>query len=138
MADITLADFWGIEKVDKTMDKDLGTSLVMLNSKKGEAFYQLIQRRINSVPVPFEGAVAGNPALLQPLPTPKVDRRQFFEDIDKMSFEEIRLKYIQKPQKDSYKSKIKKELRFWKIVASETRLNPKALWQFFCLTQQII
>ena len=133
MADITLADFWGIEKVDKSMDKDLGTSLVMLNSKKGEAFYKLIQRRINSVPVPFDGAVAGNPALLQPLPAPKVDRERFFEDIDKMSFEEIRLKYIQKPQKDSYKSKIKKALRFWKKVASETRLNPKTLWQFFCL-----
>ena len=29
-ADITLADFWGIEKLDKNMDQDKGTSLVMV------------------------------------------------------------------------------------------------------------
>ena len=131
IADITLADFWGIEKVDKTMDKDLGTSLVMLNSKKGEAFYQLIQRRINSISVPLEGAISGNPALLKPLPSPKVDRTQFFEDLDKMTFEDIRRKYIQIPQKDSIKNRVKRTFLFWKKVASATKLKPKVIWQFF-------
>ena len=133
IADITLADFWGIEKVDKSMDKDLGTSLVMLNSKKGEAFYQLIQRRINTISVPFEGAVAGNPALLKPLPSPKVDRTQFFEDLDKMTFEDIRRKYIQMTQKDSIKNRVKNAFLFWKKVASATKLKPKALRQFFTI-----
>ena len=30
-ADITLADFWGIENIDKAMDQDLGTSLIIEN-----------------------------------------------------------------------------------------------------------
>ena len=33
-ADITLADFWGIENVDRSMDQDLGTSLIIVNSEK--------------------------------------------------------------------------------------------------------
>lgn len=40
MADITIADFWGIESVkqDKLKDKDIGTSLGMINSEKGKEF----------------------------------------------------------------------------------------------------
>ena len=40
IADITLADFWGIENVDKSMDQDLGTSLIMVNSQKGKEYYE--------------------------------------------------------------------------------------------------
>ena len=86
MADITLADFWGIEKVCPEMDKDLGTSLVMINSQKGLAYFERVQSRINYVPVPFQSAVDGNPAFLKPLGPPKVDRDQFFRDLDQMSF----------------------------------------------------
>lgn len=35
MADITIADYWGIEKVDKNLDNNIGTSMILLNSKKG-------------------------------------------------------------------------------------------------------
>lgn len=40
MADITIADFWGIESVkqDKLKDKDIGTSLGMINSEKVKNF----------------------------------------------------------------------------------------------------
>ena len=41
IADITLADFWGVENVKKTMDKNLGLSLVMVNSQKGASFKDL-------------------------------------------------------------------------------------------------
>lgn len=35
-ADITIADFWGINKVNPNMDDDRGTSVVLLNTEKGE------------------------------------------------------------------------------------------------------
>lgn len=41
MADITLADFWGIEKINTSMEKNLGTSLVMINSKKGRLILKM-------------------------------------------------------------------------------------------------
>lgn len=86
MADITLADFWGIEKIKPEMDKDLGTSMVMINSRKGLAYFERVKPRIKYIQVPFQSAVAGNPAILKPLGPPKVDRDQFFKDLDRMSF----------------------------------------------------
>lgn len=86
MADITLADFWGIEKIKPEMDKDLGTSMVMINSRKGLAYFERVKPRIKYIQVHFQSAVAGNPAFLKPLGPPKVDRDQFFKDLDRMSF----------------------------------------------------
>lgn len=37
MSDITLGDFWGIEKINPEIDDDKGLSLVLVNTKKGEA-----------------------------------------------------------------------------------------------------
>lgn len=38
-SDITIGDFWGIEKIDPSMDDDRGTSLVILNTPKGKGFF---------------------------------------------------------------------------------------------------
>ena len=62
ISDITLADFWGIEKVDKSMEKDLGTSLVMVNSRKGEVFFEKAKARARILQVPFQSILDGNPA----------------------------------------------------------------------------
>ena len=94
IADISLADFWGIEKVDKSMDKNLGTSLVMVNSKNGEAFFEKAKVRAKAIPVPYESILPGNKALTEPLPPSKVNREEFFADLDKMSFTELAGKYI--------------------------------------------
>lgn len=115
MADITLADFWGIEKVKPEMDKDLGTSLVMINSQKGAAFFESAKKRINYVTVPFKSAVAGNPAFIKPLDPPKVDRERFFLDLDRMSFTELsRLYFKDFPigRKKKLKLLVKRVLRF--------------------------
>lgn len=36
IADVTLADFWGVEKVAKELDNDTGTSAILINSEKGK------------------------------------------------------------------------------------------------------
>lgn len=45
-SDITLADFWGIEKILPEMDDDGGTSLVITNTQKGET---LLSETINKM-----------------------------------------------------------------------------------------
>jgi acetyltransferase-like isoleucine patch superfamily enzyme/coenzyme F420-reducing hydrogenase beta subunit len=123
ISDITLADFWGIEKIDKTMEKNLGTSLVMINSKKGEAYFEGVKKRLNYIDVPFAKAEAGNPALNKPLAPPLVDRKQFFEDLDKMTFTELAKKYI-KPSKQSVKGKLYGYLFAARKVYRAIGLNP--------------
>ena len=139
MSDITLADFWGIEKVNNSMEKNLGTSLVMVNSKKGVAYFEKVKKRINYVEVPFKSIESGNPSLNKPLTSAKVDRKQFFEDLDKMTFLQIADKYIllDKNNKSAKRKvrdilkKIKGGLKFGKRILRTTQYSPKALYQFF-------
>jgi acetyltransferase-like isoleucine patch superfamily enzyme/coenzyme F420-reducing hydrogenase beta subunit len=106
ISDITLADFWGIEKVDQSMEKNLGTSLVMVNSQRGAEFFKIAQARAKTVQVPFQSILEGNPALTKPLDPPLVDRKEFFEDLDRMNFTELSAKYISM-QPSSLKNKIR-------------------------------
>lgn len=43
IADITIADYWGIEKVNKNMDNNIGTSMILLNSKKAWPTLRLLK-----------------------------------------------------------------------------------------------
>jgi coenzyme F420-reducing hydrogenase beta subunit len=42
VADFTIADWWGISKIDKSLDDTLGTSLVLLNNKRSEEIFHRI------------------------------------------------------------------------------------------------
>jgi len=129
IADITLADFWGIENVDKSMDKNLGTSLVMVNSKKGEAFFEKAKARAKTVKVSFDSILPRNPALIKPLPSSKVNREQFFEDLDNMTFTELAKKYIKETpitRKQKIKHFVRTCFRLIKMPFGEMSL-------FYCL-----
>lgn len=144
MADITIADFWGIENVNQSLEKDLGTSLVMVNSKKGAEYFERVKPRINFVEAPFESILAGNPMLTASLGQPTVDREQFFEDVDKMTFIELAEKYFNakddkgemtkvswKRRIKNFLRKIKRNYKYAKMISRETRYSLTALHQFF-------
>ncbi len=93
-ADVTIADFWGIEKYDKSLDKDLGTSLVLVNSRKGKEWFDVIKQRLNYISLDFKCALEGNPALMESRKlNSTIDREAFFADVDKMTFGELAIKY---------------------------------------------
>ncbi len=133
ISDITLADFWGIENVDKSMEKNLGTSLVMINSKKGETFFEKVKSRINYVQVPFESILNGNPALQESLSKPNVDRTEFFSDLDKMTFTQIAAKYIHKKPVGVrvWLSSLRKDMKYYYEILRTTRLHIKPIYQLF-------
>lgn len=130
ISDITLADFWGIEKIDKSLEKNLGTSLVMVNSKKGEIFFEQAKTRINYIQVPFNCIEAGNRSLNLSIDPPKVNRQQFFEDLDKMSFLQIADKYILHHKK-SYKQLLRSILKGIVGILRTTRCSPTAIFKTF-------
>lgn len=45
--DITVADCWGIDKIEKDYFDDAGCSLIFINNKKGERTFQKIKRNID-------------------------------------------------------------------------------------------
>ncbi len=43
VTDITIADFWGIEKIDNKINEENGVSLLTINSKKGKEIFDIIK-----------------------------------------------------------------------------------------------
>lgn len=107
-ADITLADFWGIEKVDPSMDQDKGTSLVMVNSDKGQALFDRIKDKIEWKQFTMRDAEAGNPALNSSLEPAKPNRDAFFEALDKLPFDKVAEKFFPLP---TFGYRMKKKIR---------------------------
>lgn len=93
VGDITLADYWGVAKRYPAYDKDdKGTSLLLVNTEKGR---QLLAMVTNSVQL-YEGhlgsAIVDNPILTSPA-CRSVARDRFYNDLLKMSFNEMIEKY---------------------------------------------
>lgn len=108
-SDITLADFWGIEKIDKTMDQDKGTSLVMINSAKGCRLFNIISDKICSKEFTINEAVKGNPAISSSLVSTIDNRKGFFDDLNIMEFEDLTKKYFIKHNNDKNGASKKKK-----------------------------
>ena len=127
ISDITLADFWGIEKYSKELEKDLGTSLVMVNSNKGKEWFDRIKDRLNYIPMPFEAACQGNPALTKDASRPSIDRSEFFKDVSSLKFDDLAEKYKFFPEL-SHKARIKRNIKWllkigYRFIRSIRHLN---------------
>lgn len=75
--DLSIGDFWGIDKFNKELNDNLGTSAILINNKKGEEFFFNLSdgiKKIKEVPINF--AIAGNLSIKQPYPINK-DRNLF-------------------------------------------------------------
>ena len=132
-ADITIGDYWGLTKHDRTFDNDMGTSVVLVNSSKGEAFFEKIKSRIIFKETPLEWAVSGNQALIQSITKVSDKREEFFRDLDRVPFDQLIAGYSPKANQ-SMKGRIRKvgsNLKFLKYIINITRFSPKALYQTF-------
>ena len=118
-ADITLADFWGIEKIDPSMDQDRGTSLVMVNSEKGQKLFDAIKDKIEWRQFTMDDARAGNPAMDGSLKSVKPNRDEFFRDLDIYPFEKVAKRHFPLP---TWKKKLKSTLRPAKKVYKIIRM----------------
>ncbi|MDE5773653.1 MAG: Coenzyme F420 hydrogenase/dehydrogenase, beta subunit C-terminal domain [Muribaculaceae bacterium] len=129
IADISLADFWGIENIDKSIDGNLGTSMIMINTEKGEKFFDGIKSKMVLKEFDAQRAFRGNFSVVMGdcCHAPKgYDREQMFKDMDAMRFDALADKYFPyRPASGirSIKSLIKKLLKF----GYNTLRNPSQL-----------
>lgn len=113
IADVTLADFWGVEKyLPKEYDNNLGTSLVLLNSEKGKNYYEnKVVSLMTTQEIPFESILGGNLGLIQShKPNTSINRAAFYKEIENTDLETIVNRHLVKGS--SLKTKIKNILRF--------------------------
>ena len=131
ISDITLGDFWGIEKVDKSMDDNMGTSVVLLNTEKGIRFFEKLENDVVKKEVQLADVMAGNLALVRSIELPTVDRAAFFRDADQLSFDKVVEKYY--PLKNGSAGKFKKRLSAFKNKIAQMGWQPKSHLQFLWL-----
>ena len=84
-SDISLADFWGIEYINKDFFDDNGVSLVIINSKKGEALFNNIKGQIEYIDVDIKEAIKYNSAITKSVEYNK-NRTKFFKFLNKKDF----------------------------------------------------
>jgi acetyltransferase-like isoleucine patch superfamily enzyme/coenzyme F420-reducing hydrogenase beta subunit len=132
IADITLADFWGVEKIAPSLDNDTGTSLVMCNSSKGAAYFETIKNEIIYCQVCIDDVKPGNAHLLNSLPVPAINRDDFFSDIEKMPYRKVAKKYFpyKRNQIRSMLSKVKNIARKATDLFYKMGPHPKVWYQF--------
>lgn len=84
-SDITLADFWGVEKELPEMDDNKGTSIVVLHSENGNKLFELIKDKLEYKQIEFEQFIKYNPSMIKSSPVDK-NRESFFKNINVLEF----------------------------------------------------
>ena len=92
-ADITIADFWGVKKVDPELLDGKGTSLVLLHNEHGQELFDLVKENFFHKEVDFKAAIRKNKSLLKSADE-NPHRNSFFFDYENMPFYKVRNKYM--------------------------------------------
>ena len=108
-ADLTLADFWGINFVAPEMNDNKGVSLVIIRSQRGQSLFDTIQEKLCYKKVDYNAAIKYNPSEITSAPRPK-ERNKFFSDLEKKEFIKMEKKYAA-DAKIPLKQKVKNILR---------------------------
>lgn len=85
-SDITLADFWGIENILPEMFDDKGTSLVLVNTEKGQSVFDAISKGMEYKAVDIDEAAKYNSAAFKSCIEPE-KREWFMQNITADNFD---------------------------------------------------
>ena len=88
--DITIADYWGIEKAAPEFDDNKGVSLVLNNNEKGSRVFDTIKDRVKWEETRLEDSM--QLPLKAPFPEPE-NRKNFWSDFENRDFDYIAKKY---------------------------------------------
>ena len=105
-SDITIADFWGVGKQISFGHKDeieKGISCIIANTDKGIDLVKVSSNKMFLAERTLDEVFVGNQSMLKPCKRP-ASRDTIYADVDKLSYEDFRLKYLN----PSFKNKLVK------------------------------
>lgn len=85
-SDISLADYWGVKYIHQDLDDDKGTSLVLVNSNKGEEIFKELATKIIMKKTNLDYAVEKNPCIVKSVQA-NAERNMFFKNINTNNIE---------------------------------------------------
>ncbi len=96
VADISLADYWGVGGHHPEWDDDLGTSLVLIQTEKGQKAFDACCNDLIVHESDLDLAILSNPCIAGSVP-PNKNRSAFFHDLERLPFDKLMLKYMSPP-----------------------------------------
>lgn len=116
-SDITIADYWGIQKVRPEMDDEKGTGLVLVHNEKGQSALDFNQLKYEETT--FEEGYRDNPAIYRSA-KPWYRREKFFKCLDKA---DSLITLIRKSLKLPFKVRFNQKLRSWRSIPKRLLLK---------------
>lgn len=110
VSDITLADFWGVEHVCPDMNDGLGTSLVLVNSKRGLSAFEKLGSHIRVAETDVSEAVKYNSAAIKSVARPE-NRKEFFRILQNSGFGKDMNRFLAEPFSVRLKKSLKKTVK---------------------------
>jgi coenzyme F420-reducing hydrogenase beta subunit len=92
-SDMTIGDFWGIEKMKPNLNDNKGISLLLINTSKSQKLFEKCVGNIKFVECDLSWATEDNPRLLTSFRQPN-KRKQFFTEINNKQFDKVVKKYL--------------------------------------------
>lgn len=92
-ADLTIADFWGVNKVDSELNDKKGTSLILINTLQGDRLWNQVTENFYFKEVDFECATEKNSPLTKSAKL-RENRKQFFDDYYANGYKYVEKKYM--------------------------------------------
>lgn len=93
VADISLGDFWGVGDHHPEWDNDKGTSLILVQTEKGQKAFDTCRDVLVVHKANLEVAIRSNPCITGSVP-PGKDRNAFFYDLERLPFAAVIKKYM--------------------------------------------
>lgn len=91
-SDLTLADFWGVEKKHADWNDDAGTSLVVVHTEKGRAVLQQAASALRVLPLDEEDALRENPSYYRCV-APNPLRGKVMKELETQPFDQVINRY---------------------------------------------
>lgn len=93
-ADITIADFWGVDKVAPEFLDKKGVSLAIINNQKGKEWFEKVKKELQIIDCSLEDCIKHTYTLSQATPEGEL-RKEFWKDYKNCEFKYIIEKYAQ-------------------------------------------
>ncbi len=114
-ADFTLGDFWAIEKYKPEYDDNKGTSFVLTNTEKGERILNELDIVKHLMDIDYEDYSSKYNWCMHrnPYTMPEANRKQFYDDVQSMPFNEMAMKDLEAIRQARKQKKLEtKEVRY--------------------------
>lgn len=110
-SDITLGDFWGVEATNPHEFYERGTSLILVQSEKGEIALSAVSSELDLCQVDAQTALQGNPAYMLPA-KPHPRRALFFARLHQTNFDDLVNELLLPSKKEVAVQKIKQSFLY--------------------------